>query len=94
MRVNVELEALDPGVMVIGENAQVTPAGGFVQLNAMALLNPPVALALTERVVDCPCVTVAVCVENDSAKSDPLAADAGTSVANKPLVCVAPPAVK
>jgi hypothetical protein len=80
--------------MVIGENAQVTPAGGFVQLNAMALLNPPVALALTERVVDCPCVTVALCAENDSAKSDPLAADAGTNVANKPLVCVAPPAVK
>jgi hypothetical protein len=80
--------------MVIGENAQVTPAGGFVQLKAMALLNPPVALALMETVVDCPGMTLALCAENDSAKSAPVAAAAGTRVANKPLVCVAPPAVK
>jgi hypothetical protein len=92
--VRLEVETLDPGVIVAGEKLQVTPDGGFVQLNEITPLNPPVALALIDTVVDCPGATVALCAEKANAKSAPVAADAGSNVANKPLVCVLPPAVK
>ena len=94
VRVRLEVETLAPGVIVVGENMQVTPAGGFVQLNEIVPLNPPLALALIEILVDCPGATFAVCVERASVKSADVTADPGTSVANRPVVCVLPPAVK
>ena len=51
-------------------------------------------LALTDNFVDPPCVRVAVCAESDNAKSAFVTAVAGTKEANRPLVCVLPPAVK
>jgi hypothetical protein len=94
VRLKVEAEALDPGVIVAGEKEQVTPAGGLAQVNEITPLNPPVSLALIEIMADCPGDTVALCGERDSAKSAVVVAVAGTSVANKPLVSVGPPAVK
>src|SRR5260370_22986644 len=94
VRVKLEGETLAPGVIVVGEKVQVTPAGAFVQLNEIVPLNPPLALALIEILVDSPGATVAACVERASVKPAVVTADPGTSVANKPLVCVLPPAVK
>ena len=93
MSVNVELAALDPGVIVVGEKAQVTPVGAL-QLKEMAPLNPPLAVALTDMLVDCPCATLALRGETTNVKSPVLTALAGTRVANKPLERVGPPAVK
>ena len=88
-----ELATLDPGVIVVGENAQVTPVGA-VQLNEIAPLNPPLAVALTEMLVDCPWATVAISGETTNVKSPVVTALAGISVANNPLLSVLPPAVK
>jgi hypothetical protein len=49
----VELDALVPGVIVVGESEQLTPVG-VEHFNAIALLNPPVAEALTVREVEPP----------------------------------------
>ncbi len=76
VRVKVDVETLDPGVIVVGEKAQVTPAGGLVQLNEIMPLNPPLALALIEILVDCPRTTVAVSGERASVKSAIVTADA------------------
>ena len=91
--ISEELARLDPGVIVVGEKEQVIPFGA-VQLNVIAPLNPPLPVALTERVVDCPIARLRVCVGTINEKSPVVAALAGISDANKPLLRVGPPAVK
>ena len=49
--VSVDDEALDPGVMVDGDNEHVTPEG-LVQVSEIGLLNPPTTLAPTVILVD------------------------------------------
>ena len=89
----MELAVLEPGVMVAGDKEQVTPFG-FEHDKEIGPLNPPTALARTVSVADWPGPMVALCDESASAKSAVVAADAGTSVANNPVVCELPPAVK
>jgi hypothetical protein len=91
--VRVDEAALDPGVIVLGDNVHVMPLPAE-QLSEIGLLNPPTALALTDKVADFPDVTVAVCAERDNAKFALPTAVAGISEAKRPLVCVLPPAVK
>ena len=91
--INVELAMLDPGVIVVGEKEQVTPAGA-VQLSEIAPLNPPLPLALTDISVDCPWARLRLCDETINVKSPVVTALAGIIVANKPLLRVGPPAVK
>ena len=91
--VNVDWDVLDPGVMVAGDREQVMPAG-WEQDKEIGPLNPPAALAPTVRVAAWPGATVALCAERVSEKSALVTVDAGTSVANKPVVCELPPAVK
>jgi hypothetical protein len=93
LNVKLDFAVLDPGVMVAGEREHVMPEG-CVQNSEIGLLNPPTALALTVSMVDWPGVTVALCAERASEKSALVTVAAGTSVANKPLVCELPPAVK
>jgi len=52
VRVTVDASLLDPGVMVDGDSAQVTPAGTFEQESSIGLLNPPTGLALTDSIAD------------------------------------------
>lgn len=89
----MELARLDPGLIVAGEKEQVTPVGA-TQLKAMAPLNPPLPVALTESVVDCPIAKLKLCDARINEKSPVVTALAGISVANKPLLSVGPPVVK
>ena len=91
--IRVELAALDPGAIVVGEKAQVTPVGAL-QFKEMVPLNPPLGVALTDMLVDCPCATLAVSGDTTNVKSPVLTLPAGARVANKPLDRVGPPAVK
>lgn len=84
---------VDPGEMVEGLKAQVMP-DTEEQDSVIWLLNPPTALALMESVAEPPGATVADCADKLREKSALVTADAGTSVANRPLVWFAPPAVK
>lgn len=86
--------ALDPGVIEVGLNEQVTPAGGLVQESDMVLLKPPTALELIVKLADCPGETVALWADNAKEKSALVAMAAGRRVAKRPLVWLAPPAVK
>ena len=60
----------------------------------MVPLNPPLGVAVTDMLVDCPCTTLAVSGETTNVKSPVLTTPAGTRVANNPLERVGPPAVK
>ena len=91
--INEELAMLDPGVIVVGVNEQVTPAGA-VQLSEIAPLNSPLPVALTDISVDCPWARLRLCDERINVKSPVVTALAGISVANKPLLRVGPPAVR
>ena len=91
--VRFELAAVPPGVIVFGANAHVTPVGRPLHDKLIGLLKPPEALALIVTAVDPPRVTVAEGAESVREKSVPAAA-AGTRLANSPLVCEGPPAVK
>src|SRR5579872_53144 len=83
--VKVDDAALDPGEIVVGLNAQVTPAGA-VQVSEISPLNPPTALALTIKVAEPPAATVALWAERFSEKLGLPAAVAGTRLANTAVV--------
>lgn len=91
--VRFELAAIPPGVIVFGANEHVTPVGRPLHDKPIGLLKPPEALALIVTAVDPPRVTVAEGAESVREKSVPAVA-AGTRLANSPLVCEGPPAVK
>lgn len=75
-----------PGVMLLAEKLQVSPAGAFGQDKVMALLKPATGLAPTVSMADPPGVMVAFCEESVSEKFGCPATAAGVSVANSPLV--------
>ena len=89
--VRVEDEALDPGEIVVGLKAQVTPAGA-VQESVIWPLNPPAVLALIIRLAELPGATVALYAERFREKFGLLTAAAGTRLANTAVVL--PPAGK
>src|SRR5215469_8170204 len=91
--VRFALDAVPPGVIVFGANPHVTPVGSPVHDRLIALLKPPEPPALIVSAVDPPRVTDAEGAESVREKSVPAAA-AGTKLANSPLVCEGPPAVK
>jgi hypothetical protein len=81
--VNFEVAAEPPGVIVEGENAQVTPAGRPVHERLIGPLKPPAAAASMVTLVEPPRVTVADDAESISEKLLAAVA-AGTSVAKSP----------
>src|SRR5579863_580344 len=91
--VRVELAADDPGEIVLGEKVQVSPVAGAHD-RLIWPLKPPTAADPTVSFPEPPALTVMLCEARLREKSAPVAAAAGTSVANNPLVWLAPPAVK
>lgn len=85
--VNVDGE---PGEIVAGLKAQVSPAGAE-QLSEIELLNPPTALALIVSMAELPGVTVRLCAERLKEKFGLVTVAAGATLANTGVV---PPAVK
>src|SRR5215469_16973717 len=91
----------EPGVIVEGLNAQVSPETEE-QLSEIWPLNPPTAAAPMVRFAEPPCVTDTLWVEAFREKFGPLTAAAGTTLAKTLVVlpplgklgCMPPPAVK
>jgi len=89
--VKVEDDALDPGEIVVGLKAQLTPAGA-AQESMIWPLNPPTALAPIIRLAEPPGMTVTLWAERFREKPGPLTAAAGTRLEN--TLVVLPPAGK
>jgi hypothetical protein len=96
----VDVEALEPGVMVVGLSVQVRPLGA-VQVSEICPVNPPTAVALIMTLVELPGATVALMDEALNEKSAPTVA-AGARLAKKAVVLppggkfgwLSPPAVR
>src|SRR6266853_2867466 len=81
--------ALDPGVIVVGLKAQVSPEIEE-QLSEIGLLNPPTPAELIMRFAEPPGVTDTLWVERLNEKFGPPTAPDGTRLANT-LVVLPPP---
>jgi hypothetical protein len=65
--VSVSVAALPFTVAVVGENVQAAPLGRPEHLNETLASNPPLGVSVKDAVADCPGVTVAAALEEESA---------------------------